>query len=397
MRAWTWWLGLLLAAGLFLAPQTVYAQTEGGGIPDTILPFPNYHNHPGKGGFCTYAEFVLFRQTNILEHQPIAYRGFIDNAGAILGFSGQFIGSGEMVLDAKDAGGPGTYQPGVKLGIGYRFQDGAFLSLDWMWLTKAQYWHTATIVPQDYHWGFFLEDSFITAPVFNFSNFFAGPPNKVTNPVTGVNQITYGIWNAADLMTIRFEQSTQQLDLTFRQPIYAMEGWRSYGLIGPRFFWIWESFKWTTINEDPNGYPDPLNTAVYTNIVSNRMYGLNLGWGNDWWFGNGVAVSLDLGVAGFLDIVKMRARYQLGDKSFPGAVKRSVTDYTLVPEFYGNLNLWYYPFEGIQLRVGYNVMSFLNTMAAPKPVSFNFGGLDPDWQRRGRLFDGLNAGIAIIW
>ena len=62
------------------------------------------------------------------------------------------------------------------------------------------------------------------------------------------------------------------------------------------------------------------------------------------------------------------------------------------------MNLWWYPTEGIQLRVGYDAMAFFNTVAGKTPVDFNFGGLAPTWDRGVyRLFDGINAGIALIF
>jgi hypothetical protein len=398
MRAHTWWLKWLLTTGVALIAQAVHAQTEEGAIPDPVVPLPLYHNHPAKGGFFTLAEFVMFRQTNPLEHQPIAYRGFVDATGDITGTVGQWVGSRELALDAKDAGGPGTFLPGLKVGLGYRFQDGATITFDWMWLQKAVYFHVTNNVPPGFNWGQELENSFITAPVYNFSNWFIGPPSPVQASQNFLPEFaTYGIWNAAAAMTIEFDQRTQQWELTYRKPIFDTEYWRGYGLVGPRFFWIWERFKWITEKQNVDGQSGPLDNAIYTNIVSNRMYGLFVGCGNDWFLGNGFSVSLDLQAAGYLDIVKKRAKYELGQKDMPGSVKRARTDYTLVPEFRAELNLWYYPIEGVQVRIGYNVMAFFNTVAGSKPVCFDAGALDPNWERQSRWFDGLNVGIALIF
>ena len=48
--------------------------------------------------------------------------------------------------------------------------------------------------------------------------------------------------------------------------------------------------------------------AIYTNIVSNKMYGAFIGVGNEWWLGNGLSLSLDLEATGYIDFVKERAR-----------------------------------------------------------------------------------------
>ena len=400
MRVRTWLLTCLLTAGVVLAPQAVQAQgTEDGALPDDDNPLPIWHNRPQKGGFFTYAEFVMFQQTNPLQHQPIAYQGFMDSTGEITGHIGQWVGDPACVLDAKDCGGPGTYQPGIKFGIGYRLEDGATITLDWMWLEKAIYSHTANNVPPLDTFGENLWDSFITSPVYNFSNFFAGPPSVVANPVTGTipPSATYGIWNAADIMTIEFDQRTQQYDMTFRQPIFETDYWRTYGLVGPRFFWIWERFKWTTIKEDINGDYGPLDVAIYNNIVSNRMYGCHIGSGNDWYLGNGFGASLDLEAVLYLDVIKERASWELGARGYPGGSKRTVTQFNVVPEPTASLNLWYYPTPGIQLRLGFDLMAFFNTIAAKDPVSFDVGALDPPWSSCNRLFTGLNAGVAIVF
>jgi hypothetical protein len=394
MRVRTLGLAVLLGVGLALAPRPAHAQTEDGAIPDPIFPFPLYHNHPAKGGLFTTGEFVFYRQTNPLEHQPIAFRGFFDATGQLTGRVGQFVGSAALALDARDAGGPGSYQPGFRVGIGYRFQNALSVEFSWMYLTTARYFHVATIIPPVFRLGTQLEETFITSPVYNFTNFYAGPAQDLQiGPPGG----TYGIWNAADIMTIQFTQKTQQYELAFRTPIHETECWRSYGLVGPRFFWIWERFFWRTEDQDFTGTASSLDVAHYTNIVSNRMYGVFLGVGNEWYLGGGFALSCDLSASLYLDYVRERAKYELGEKDFPGAVKRAKNDYALVPEVRANVNLWWYPIEGIQLRVGYNVMAFFNTIAAPHPVSFDPGALDPPWERRARFFDGLNAGIALIF
>src|SRR5262249_38163434 len=129
----------------------------------------------------------------------------------------------------------------------------------------------------------------------------------------------------------------------------------------------------------------------------NRMYGVHMGFGNEWYIGHGLAVSLDGEVGLYLDVVREKARYELGQKFASPQVKRSLVQYTLVPGFQGNFNLWWYPIEGIQLRVGYVLMAFFNTIGAPNPVNFNYGGLDPAWEHVTRWFDGFHAGIAFIF
>jgi hypothetical protein len=393
---------------LTLAPSQARAQTDIG-QPDPVLPFPIGHDRMDAGGFYTLGEFEMFRQSNSLGHQPIAVRGFTDSDGTITGTVGAFVGSHQPALFADDAAGPGSYQPGFKIGFGWRFQDGTALEVNWLHLFRYTYFHEVTLAPFGLRAGQRLQNSFLSAPVFDFPIEEAGPPD-VLDPA-GNPQTALGVWNAASNMLITFTQRTDAYELTWRQPIMETDCWRCYGLVGPRFFWIWERFRWRTVDlnisgDPPNlgdsriifGQTDPITgVAVYTNIVSNRMYGAHAGFGNEWYLGRGFSVSLDLEAALYLDIVKERARYETGEKFIPIGSKRSITTYTPVVEGQGNLNLWWYPAEAIQVRLGYNLMGFLNTIAAEQPVSFDWGAVDPPWVHKARFFDGLNAGIAIIF
>src|SRR5205807_4256129 len=122
-----------------------------------------------------------------------------------------------------------------------------------------------TLVPPGFVVGQNLEDTFLFSPVYNFPGQYAGPTAGdvgIGNPLA-----TYGIWNGASLMTISFEQHFQQWEATWRQTLYQDECMRLNALVGPRFAWIWERFKWVTFDADVNGNTDPSTTAIYTNIV----------------------------------------------------------------------------------------------------------------------------------
>jgi hypothetical protein len=385
-----------------LAAPVIRAQGADYGTPDLLdVPAPIGHDRMDKGGLYLLGEFVMYRQTNPITHQAIAVRGFVDEDGSITGTPGTFVGSHNLALDAHDVSGPGTYQPGFKVGGGWRFEDASVIELNYMNLEKAVFNHAATLANRGFIQGAVQADTFLTSFVFNFPAAYAGPiaqsdgrPNKLT---TGNAGATFGIWNAASEMIEEFDQRTSSLDLLYRKPIFETECWRTYGICGGRFFWIWERFKWRTTDLAVDGALNPDFTANYTNITSNRMYGPVVGIGNDWYLGHGFAVSLDLEAAALLDIIKERASYELGQKDQPPINKRAITDYGLVPEFSGNLNIWWYPTEAIQLRFGYDVMTFFNTSAMQKPVSFDYGSLNPTYDRIFRIFDGLNAGIAIIF
>jgi hypothetical protein len=387
--------------------------------PDNPWPLPLFHDRPETGGIYAAGEFMFMRQTNPLAHQVIARRGLFDFDGSITAalngqvaepapnvppiiipgqiHPGNFIGSGTPALFADDAGGPATYQPGFSITLGWRFADGVAVEINWIHLFEAKYSAAASIVPPTLNPGNNLEETFISSPVFNFPNAYAGPQFKLA---IGNPNAAFGIWNAASEMTIDFIQRFEQFDITGRIPVYQSDNCRCYGLIGPRLVWLWERFKWRTVSEDFLGNAAGDDSAIYSNIVSQRMYGVHGGGGTEWRLGDSpigtFSVSLDLQAALMADIVKERAKYERGDHA--AASKRSLTTYTVVPELQANPSLWWYPIEGIQMRVGYDLMGFFNTVAAPNPVSFNYGGLDPAWEQgHFRFFDGFNAGIGFIF
>jgi hypothetical protein len=444
MRTRTGWLAMLLTAGMALAPTTVRAQdTYGPGlrfepspltassyvargqlgsptndydvpIADVAYPLPLYHDHPETGGFFVGSEFMWLRQTNPLKHQLIAVRGLVDNDGTVhaalpagtqflvfgqpftsqaLPLPGGFIGSAQAALFADNAGGPSTYVPGFNVFMGYRFHEGFEAEVNYLHMYNARYIGGATLIPQGLQSGNILENTFLFSPVFNFPTAYAGPAEKLAigNPLA-----VYGIWNGATEMSLRFDQRYDEWNVGARVPICETECDRCYGLAGLRNAWIWENFRWQTTSYDFQGLADATDSAIYNNIVSNEMYGPYIGIGNEFYLGHGFSISLDVNVAVMVDFVREIAKYEREDLATES--KRSARVFTIAPELEGQLNVWWYPIEGVELRVGYDVKSFFNTIASPDPVSFNFDGLDPPWiHKTYRLVDGFRAGIAFIF
>jgi hypothetical protein len=411
MRTWTGWLALLLTAGVVLAPTRVYGQDLG--LEDPVLPLPLGHDRMEKGGFYTAGEFVMFRQDNPLKHQIIAVRGILDFDGSITAdltgtpvvrpgdttviipgtpVPGNFLGSRATALAADDVSGPLSYQPGFRLTAGWKFRDGTAVEFSWMTLTEAKYNAVATLVPPTLNPGALLTETFLFAPVYNYPNDFAGPPLKIAlgNPFAA-----YGVWNGATIMSLSFVQRFSQYDLSGRFPIFETDYCRCYGRVGPRYVNMWERFSWRTVGEDFAGQAGPDDVAIYSNVVSNQMYGINVGLGTEWYIGKGFSVSLDGNTAGLVDIVHEIAKYERGDLVIGN--KRAKRDYNVVPELSASINVWWYPFEGVQIRAGYEIMSFFNTLSAPDPVSFNYGGLDVNYKSTTRFFDGFNFGIGFIF
>ncbi len=422
MRTRSSWLTLLLTAGMALAPAAAWGQDYT--PPDPVIPLPLFHDRPETGGFYTIGEFIYWRLNNPLGHQVIASRGLLDFDGSItqtlnlfqgvIGprVPGTFIGSNTPALFADDAKNPQSFMPGWNIGAGWKFENGVSVSATWMHLTEAKYAATVGIVPPTQSAGLIDEETFLFSPVVNFSNEFAGPPNKLA---IGSPFAAYGIWNGASNDEIIFFQRYDQFDLTGHIPIYQDDCNRCYGLLGTRMVWLWEKFWWRAVSlgtlfappsfENQNagvvlGEATQRDFAVYSNIISQRMYGVHLGSGYERRLGDTpigtFSVNLELDAAFLLDVVKERVKYELGDKSI--SAKRARTEYEPVPELSATANVLWYPIEGVEIHVGYDFMSFFNTVATPSPVDFNFQSLNPGW-RNGftRYLDGFHAGIAFIF
>lgn len=367
--------------------------------PDPQLPIPTWANgnRPEEGGFYTAAEFMMIRQTNPLRNQTIAYRGFVDADGSISGIPGTFEGSGQEALNARNASGPMTYQPGFKIDLGWKFSgevESATISLSWMFFIEAKYNAQASLAYPFLQSGAALTNTFLFSPVYAFPSDYSGPPFKVAG---GDAFAAFGIWNAASLETIQFTQKLQQWDITWRQPYYSTETYRISGLMGARFMWIWENFLWKTFDLDQFGNNGPLDTGVYSNIVSNRMYGPFIGCSQEWYVGHGFACQLDLGTAAFLDVVRELIHYEFADRTVAPQSKLGRRDYTVAFEFTGMAGMAWYPIEGVQLRAGYDLWLLLNSVAAAQPVNFNWGSPAYKYSNIIRTFDGFNVGVALVW
>jgi hypothetical protein len=390
------------AQGLF--PGLVFrgqVDSTGYAPADPTLPVPLGSTHLDQGGLYTWVDYVMYRQTNPLKEQQIAYYGFLtaDDSvpGVPAGSSGLWIGSRALAFDVQQVTGPNSYQPGFEVGIGWRFGDGSTLSLGWTYLSETRTTAVVTSAIPGYNFGATNANSFITAVVYNFPSDFSGPPNRINGADATA---AYGIWDAADVMTEAFIQRYQQWELTYRIPVFETENYRLSGLTGPRFVWIWERYQWTTHADSQNGSdsnPTEADTGIYTNIDSNRMYGVKIGCSNEYYFGHGFAGQLDLQAAAFLDSVKEREKYELALKFIGPENKRALRQFTFVPELQATASLQWFPTEFVQVRVGYDIFAFWNTLSSPRPIDFNYSSLTAPYESTFRLFDGFRAGVAIIF
>ncbi len=396
---------VVLAGALLLSPAAVQGQTMNYEVPPSmsLFPGPIGHARMEEGGFFVAGRFLFWNQTNPIRDQVVAVRGFVDVVGFLDPTPGTFIGSGAVALNTQQVSGPGTFQPGFDLTMGWRFEDGVVVQTNWIHLWEARYSATATLAPPGLKSGPSMADNFLYSPVFNFPADYAGNAFNIdTSSIssTFVPGITFGIWNAASLMTIEFVQRFDQWDLTGRFPIWETDRHRTYFLIGPRLVWMWERFRWRTVDMDVEGGAGPDTTAIYSNVVSQRLYGVHGGCGHEWFLGDtpigAFSVSLDCEMGLFANFVKERARYELADRSTAATRSRNV--WTMVPELQAKLSSWWYPLEAVQVCLSYDVMSFFNTVASPQPIDFNFGAIAPAWEQwHTRLFQGIGFGIGIIF
>jgi len=396
-----WFGACLLLSGAVIGATTkqARAQWDVSGNASITTPLPLGQDRPDSGGFYFAGEFLFMHANRNIGNQVIAARGFRDSDGSITGTPGQYVGSRRYALSTEYFGRT-TWTPGFRATAGYRFADGLSLSVSYAHLFDAKYTASAGPIPIDFLTGLQGEETLLFAPVFNFSPEFAGPANRfgtITNGVfapIGSGGSPYGIWNGASNMSIAYTQRFDNYDITARIPVYETDYARTYALAGGRFAWIWERFGWNTITFDAFGNASQLDSAEYTNIVSQRMYGPFLGCGNEIYLGSSFALSADFTGSFLYSVVKERAKYIRADEQTQA--KKGRMEYTIVPNAQGSLNLWWYPLPGVQIRAGYELMSFFNTIYMAEPVSFNFGAIDPAYNHRPvRIFHGFHVGISV--
>jgi hypothetical protein len=404
-RKKSWW-AVVLSVALVPFGGTAQAQMGAGSgsdyaPPEYTLPLPLYNTRPEDGGFFAALSFEMYRQTNPLKEQIVAIRGFLDVDGSIANASGlgltphTFFGSGTTALDVNQVTGPNHYTPGFKVDLGWKFGDNTALTFGWLYLFQIRTTAVASVVPPSLNVRADFADSFMFSPVINLPPQYSGPVAGGGKTGVGNPTATFGIWNGASLETIDFTQKFQQWDLTWRETVMQDECYRLNGLMGPRFAWIWEEFRWRTFDTDTTGAFDPSFEGIYTNIISNRMYGAFVGMQGEYYLGHGFACMLEAELSAYLDIIKKRAKYELGAK-LPPVNHRNLTDYSFVPEGSAKAELMWYPYEGIQLKIGYNLMAFLNTASMKQAISFDYSALTPMYtQSNIRYFDGIEATIAI--
>lgn len=397
--------GALLAAAAVLAgPSAAPAQFSTGTLPTgggedggfqvarntgPTAPIPT--GAAGDSGFYFGAEFVMLMQNRAIGSQVVTRRGFYDLTGQF-GKPGALIGSGAEAVNTGDYTDQ-KWQPGVSVELGYRFDDGTRIFLSYLQLYDAHYTRGASPVPPGYKTQTNLADTFLSTPVFNFNQFFSGPSGKVT----GVSdQAVYGIWNAASQVDTKFLQRYQQAQIGARVPMFQTDYSRVYGSGGAQFSWFFERFTWRTLALDQAGNGRPQDTAWYSNTLSQRMYGPFLGCGHEIFIANQFSISADLTGALLLDVAKMRAKYRLGDYSSQS--KWGNEEFRIIPNANAAFNLWWYPVEGVQMRVGYQLMTFYGTTYMETPVGMDFGNISPDYGFKAfRLVQGFNVGIGFFF
>ena len=415
--------GVLVAAGLLTAARPAAAQptawdVSGNECAPVWAPIGTYQ-HDGSGWY-TACEFMIMHTQRIVGDQLLAVRGFVLTTGTpafpgsvdpdfppIPGFApGTFLGSGEEALRSGQLG-RSSWQPGYRLTLGYRLENGWNFSISWLHLMDAKYTGGAGIQgPNFRNPGALGENTFLFAPVFGYSHHFVGRNPFV--PIPYVVNPTSGIWNAASDMTIEFTQRFDNWDVAGRFPVFETENARTYAIAGARHSWLWERFEWRTVKPavvsfdgvDAQFVEFGDSAARYTNILSQRMYGPMIGTGHEVILHSGAAgafgANLECTGALLVNIAKKRAKYIREDEAVQA--KRGQTDNCITPNLDVAFNLTWQPVDGLQLRAGVNLFNYFNTFSMQDPVSFNVGNIDPPYTKKFyRYVAGCNFGIGYTW
>ena len=414
--------GVLVAAGLLTGFRPAVAQPTAwdvSGNDEFTVPAPiGTYQHDGSGWYLG-TEFMILNQARVVGDQLIAIRGLLLTTGTpsfpgggspltpgITGFPpGTFLGSREEALRSGQLGRT-SWDPGYRMTFGYRMENGWNFSLSWLHTFGVKYSGGAGIQGPNFESpGGLAQNTFLFAPVYNFDHNFVGQ-NPFPNPPFFVNP-TSGIWNGASAMTILFTQRFDEWNAAGRFPVFETENSRSYAIAGGRFAWLWERFGWRTVKvgsiNDGSSFQfqeTPDSAAMYSNVISQRMYGPMIGTGHEvnLYSGTGGAFGAQFEATGALlvDIAKFRAKYEREDKVTQA--KRAKSDVAIVPNVDLTFNLTWQPVDGLTFKAGYNLFSFFNTYYMKDPVAFNVGALDPPYSSQFyRSIRGFNFGMGYTW
>ena len=434
-------LGSVLGSGPGFGGVSSEGLTDAGGLPGLdgrLNVFTAPLGDPGKPGPFVFADVMWIHQGWTMGNQTVAYRGLVDTTGQLTQVPGTYIGSGVKALETNDLT-RNSWMPGINVGVGWKMDDGTTFTARILRTHSASTSAGASLATQYARSNFSLTDTFLTSGVFNFPPQFAGPGRKtafegstllppgysqgastITPPifilpggyVVTIGSVTipgytvgaktlpdglfYGIWNGASNMVIAHKRWFTEAEIGGRVPLFESNSSKIYGLGGVRHYAFDERFRWRTESYGVDGSLTPQGVADYDNTLRQNMYGPYVGCSHEMYLHNNFSVSTDLSATGLINFVSGRAKYQLGDDSV--ANKAHYRDTKLVPNVNANVNVWWYPVKGVQVRVGYMAETFFNTARMKEPISFNYGGLDPTYGTSYfNLVHGLNIGVGVFF
>lgn len=417
-----------LFGGSSVGPNGGFAQYSGsggggeglidaGGLPGSDSRqnyFTTPLSSPAKQGPFVFSDIAYFTQSWTLgQNQVVAVRGLRDTTGVITGVPGGRLGSGDVALTTGQFGRT-EYAPGINLGIGWKFEDGSTVTARIMHISGQTWGASASFASPGQRSTSDLADTFLLSDVFNFPPRFIGPAPKTAYEGTYVGRIVdaagvviepgvlipngafAGIWNGASNMSIEYKRWYTEAEIGGRTPLFESNTSKVYGIGGMRYHMFMDRFRWLAQDFDLSGNTGGPYEANYENVLSQRLYGPYIGCAHDLYLKGNFSLSVDLTGGLMANFIKERAYYELGDKSEKAKRARNAID--LVPTAGGNVNLWWYPVRGIQMRVGYTANTFYNTRNIQDPIGFNYGAIDPVYGTQYfRIIHGLNVGFGVFF
>lgn len=453
------WMAVATVAA-YAAPALAQPNLGGAnlGAPVWEHPIPLMWDHRDEGFFFA-VEGVAMRINNPMQGQVIMRRGVYDYQGLIRGTGddfvvfqdpdgpagpiaptfvttlrslrgtpGQFVGSGETAL-ASDTGTRDLFQPGVRLTLGYRLRNGIAFEAQYWGQTAARNRAYAGIISPFGGTGTDDLNSFISAPFYNFSPYFAGPQRDIVGDVntdivppgsTGITytpaapadliqfggyvQPAYGIFNGAENASISFTQKFKSFEANVRVPVSQFEGTRTYWTGGFRYISTEERFRLRIedlgLDEDPvvGGSDSRPEWAMrYTTKIKNRFYGLQTGVGGEAYLLNGFAVSVDGKVGLLAETSRMSVTVQRLDLQNGVGLRNTNNQINMAGLVQGGAYLWWYPAEGIQVKFGYEYLGIIGARRSPEPIDFDLGRLNPRVRNTYLSIDGIVFGVGMAF
>ena len=175
----------------------------------------------------------------------------------------------------------------------------------------------------------------------------------------------------------------QIIDFTTRLLTYKTECFRSFTTFGPRVLLFSQDFL----------FGNPLFGFANNYNVDNNMVGVFVGCIDEWYLGSNplgaFSFTLEGEAGGYLDFVR-----QVAGTAF---ASNAINSFAIAGTLQAKIGFIWYPYEGISIHVGYDLLAIINAQVAKEPVNIVGGGVNATLNPNLPFYYGIYLGIGLVF